>query len=94
MPVDMLAQLNDSLTKLASRISPAVVQIEVSGFGTAEETDRRQTALIVRQHTIGTGVIVSPDGYIMTNAHVVAGAQRIGVLLPRASPTFDGEPGS
>ena len=35
----------------------------------------------MRQHAIGAGVIVDPDGYIMTNAHVVAGAQRIRVVL-------------
>ncbi len=86
VPADLLAQLNDSLQALARKVSPAVVQIEVTGFGPAEESDRKQTALIVRQRDVGTGVIVAPDGYIMTNAHVVAGAQRIRVVLP-ASPT-------
>jgi serine protease Do len=80
--VDMLAQLSGSLQQLASKVSPAVVQIEVTGFGPAVESDRKQTALIVRQHAIGAGVIVDPDGYIMTNAHVVAGAQRIRVVRP------------
>jgi serine protease Do len=81
VPADMLAQLSGSLEQLASKVSPAVVQIEVTGFGPAEQGDRKDTALIVRQHAIGAGVIVGPDGYIMTNAHVVAGAQRIRVLL-------------
>jgi serine protease Do len=94
MPVNTLAQLNDSLKELARKVSPAVVQIEVSGFGAAMETDRKQTALIVRQRTIGTGVIMASDGYIMTNAHVVTGAQRIRVILSLAPPTFDGVPGS
>lgn len=94
MPVNSLAQLNDSLKELARKVSPAVVQIEVSGFGAAGEGDRKQTALIVRQRTVGTGVIVAPDGYIMTNAHVVTGAQRIRVVLSLAPPTFDGALGS
>jgi serine protease Do len=82
VPADILAQLSGSLEQLASKVSPAVVQIEVAGFGPAAEGDRKQTALIVRQHAIGAGVIVDPEGYIMTNAHVVAGAQRIRVVLP------------
>jgi serine protease Do len=90
----MLAQLSGSLQQLASEVSPGVVQIEVSGFGRAEGPDRRDTALIVRQHATGAGVIVDPDGYIMTNAHVVAGAQRIRVVVSLAPPTFDDVPGS
>src|ERR1039457_7534049 len=87
VPVDMLTQLSGSLRQLANKVSPAVVQIEVTGFGAAEEGGHKDTALIVRQHGIGSGVIVDPNGYIMTNAHVVAGAQRIHVAL--AVPSVD-----
>ncbi len=78
----VLVQLNGALESLAARVSPAVVQILVTGFGPLREEDRSQTAYIVRQHAVGSGVIVDPSGYIMTNAHVVEGAQRIRVALP------------
>jgi serine protease Do len=78
----VLVQLNSALESLAARVSPAVVQILVTGYGTAREENRSQTAFIVRQHAVGSGVIVDPNGYIMTNAHVVEGAQRIRVALP------------
>jgi serine protease Do len=79
-----LVQLNNALESLAARVSPAVVQIVVTGYGPLRERDedRAQTALIVRQHAVGSGVIVDANGYIMTNAHVVEGAQRIRVALP------------
>src|ERR1700730_308518 len=83
-----LLQINNALEGLAAKVSPAVVQILVTGFGPLHEESRAQTALIVRQHAGGSGVIVEPSGYIMTNAHVVEGAQRIKVALPL--PTDNG----
>jgi serine protease Do len=83
-----LAQFNEALESLAAKVSPAVVQILVTGYGPLREENRTQTALIVRQHAVGSGVIVDPSGYIMTNAHVVEGAQRIRVALPL--PTDNG----
>ncbi len=84
---DVLVQLNSALEGLAAKVSPAVVQILVTGFGPVHEQDRSQTALIVRQHAVGSGVIVDPTGYIMTNAHVVEGAQQIRVALPLGGAT-------
>jgi serine protease Do len=78
----VLVQLNNALETLAARVSPAVVQILVTGFGSLKEEDRSQAAFIVRQHAVGSGVIVDSHGYIMTNAHVVEGAERIRVALP------------
>jgi serine protease Do len=77
-----LMQLNNALEGLAAKVSPAVVQILVTGYGPIHQENRTQTALIVRQHAVGSGVIIDSAGYIMTNAHVVEGAQRIRVALP------------
>jgi S1-C subfamily serine protease len=86
-PPPVLQQLNSAIEQLTARISPAVVQILVTGYGTLEENNHGQTALITREHAIGSGVIVDPDGFIMTNAHVVEGAQHIHVAL--AVPSVD-----
>ena len=84
----VLQQLNSAIEQLTARISPSVVQILVTGYGPLEENNRGQTALVTREHAIGSGVIVDPDGYIITNAHVVEGAQRIHVALAMPSVDF------
>jgi serine protease Do len=79
---NLLRDLNRSLEGVVSKVSPAVVQIVVTGYGPSEDHGHTDTARIVRQHATGTGIILDPDGYIITNAHVVEGAQRIKVILP------------
>ncbi|MBV8145602.1 MAG: trypsin-like peptidase domain-containing protein [Gammaproteobacteria bacterium] len=82
---DTLRQFNASLVALTSRVSRAVVQIMVTGYGPApEEGDRYNVS---HQHRIGSGVIVDPDGYILTNVHVIEGAQHIRVSLSEPSGT-------
>ncbi len=79
---DTLIQLNTALEGLAEKVSQGVVQVLVTGYGTVEESGHQETALIARQRAIGSGVVVDPNGYVMTNAHVVEGARRIRVILP------------
>ena len=45
-------------------------------FGEQADRPRKQT-----QTSLGSGVIVSPQGYVLTNNHVIAGADEIQVML-------------
>src|SRR5579862_5514174 len=79
---NILREMDSSIESVVNKVSPAVVQIVVAGYGPAESHGNTETATIVRQHAVGAGIIVDPDGYIITNAHVVQGGQRIRVILP------------
>jgi len=76
-----ITDLSSSLEVLTQKVNPAVVKIVVNGYGITEDSDSGNTALITRQRASGSGVILSQDGYIVTNAHVVEGARRIRVQL-------------
>jgi serine protease Do len=80
-PADTLHKFNESVDALIKRVSPSVVQILVTGYGTLE-AERGTTGVVIgRQRAIGSGFIIDPDGYIITNAHVVSGAQVVQVVL-------------
>lgn len=86
---DDLRKLNQSVDALIKKVSPSVVQILVTGYGPLEEGDRGNTTSIIgRQRAIGSGFVIDESGYVMTNAHVVNGAERVQVVLP--NPTAEG----
>src|SRR5512142_2428177 len=75
-----LNELSVRLEELVSRIHPAVVQIYSTGYVTADDADSAKTAAVLsKQRSTGSGIVISADGYIVTNAHVVRGARRIQV---------------
>jgi len=78
-----LRKFNDSVDALIKKVSPSVVQILVTGYGPVESAERGNTAVVIgRQRAIGSGFVIDPAGYIVTNAHVVAGAQRVQIVVP------------
>lgn len=86
-----LAEPSASLQTLAQKVNPSVVQIFVTAYALADEDDRAATADPELERNGGSGVIVDPDGYIVTNAHVVENATRIEVELQFAAT--GGDPG-
>jgi serine protease Do len=80
---DALHKLNASVDALIKKVSPSVVQILVTGYGQLESSERNNTDVVIgRQKAIGSGFVIDPSGYIITNAHVVSGAQQVQVFLP------------
>ncbi len=55
--------------------SPAIVHIAISG------TDKEYYWGLIPFEATGSGVIISKDGYILTNNHVIEGADKITVTL-------------
>ncbi len=86
-----IATRSNAITQAVEEVEPAVVSVNVIktevirrggpfGFGFF---DFFGSIPMQRQvQSIGTGVIYDPDGYIITNAHVVSGATDIKVVLP------------
>jgi serine protease Do len=82
-PAPSLHDLSASYEALASRVRPSVVQIFSTGYTAAEEGETTNAAsLLSTQRSTASGAIVSSDGYIVTNNHVVQGARKIEVRLP------------
>jgi len=82
--------LNQVFREVAERVTPAVVYIEVTAgsrgfsgdfFHRFDPNQERFFREFTPRQSVGSGVIVSPDGYLVTNYHVVEDAREIRVTL-------------
>ncbi len=89
-----LRELSDSIEALSQRVNRSVVQVFSTGYALAEEDAPGMAAasgVITKQRSSGSGVVVSSDGYIVTNNHVVQNARHVRVQLAWA-PAAAGNP--
>ena len=82
-PPDPLVRMNESIDALTRKVWPSVVQILVSSYGPRNEGPPGSAVVVMgKQQSTGSGFVIDPEGYIMTNAHVVNGARRVQIVLP------------
>ena len=75
----VLDAYSQAVVGVAERVSPAVVNIEVhSRQGSTARSDPR---LVPDVQGNGSGFLLTPDGFIVTNSHVVHGAAQLMVTL-------------
>jgi S1-C subfamily serine protease len=77
----LLDAYSEAVTKAVERVSPSVVAIEVKKSAGAE--DARQAPRGRGEERVGaaSGFIITPDGFALTNSHVVHGATELKVML-------------
>ena len=81
--VEMLSRLNEEYARLTRAVVPSVVSIDTVGERTEKLLDFRGGYRIRNSPTQGqgSGVIVSEEGHIITNHHVIAGQNQIRITL-------------
>jgi len=85
--LNALKNLSGAIETLSAHVLPSVVQVVVTAYTAQDASDSGGVDLVMsRQRRIGSGVVVDANGYIVTNAHVVAGARSVQVVLSQGRP--------
>ena len=99
LTVPSAVELSSAFSQVAKAVEPAVVNINTESvitterrrpsfkdffdpFGNPDGPDR------FREESLGSGMIVNPDGYILTNYHVIQGADKIDVRLAEDNKNY------
>jgi S1-C subfamily serine protease len=80
-PITSTSDFRDAIRQVAEEVKPAVVQVtnEQAQFNPFTQSGSSGQAVPVG---VGSGIIYDNQGHILTNAHVVDGAQSLLVSLP------------
>lgn len=77
---ELLDAYSRAVVAAANRVGPAVVRVEVHRPVEFRGRGGRSRSREVDGH--GSGFVFTPDGFVLTNSHVVRGARRIEVEIP------------
>lgn len=78
------------ISDIAKTVGPSVVSIDVTSTG--QQTDFFGRSRAVEQQSAGTGIILSEDGYVVTNRHVIdAAATQVSITLADGTQLDDVE---
>ncbi len=84
----VLASLSQDLQTLSHAVEPAVVKIYATGLAPVSD-EPGKASFLAQQRMLGAGAIMDPNGYILTNAHVVAHARSLSVLVTDTSDAIE-----
>ena len=81
--VEMISRLNQEYARLTKAVVPSVVSIDTAGVRTEKLMDffGRTDVRSYPTQGQGSGVIVSKEGHVITNHHVIAGQKKIRITL-------------
>src|SRR5271154_5858252 len=69
---ELLDSYSQSVTRAVAKVGPAVVNIRVQKSSRERQNESGGS---------GSGFVIAPDGFILTNSHVVHGADKLEVTL-------------